>query len=150
MNSEHEQAQGPRRQIPRSEKIHRRRVKAEDRRGVSKLTQQIVERLAVSKRLAEIGKQLSSESLALSAMNLQEKARVRTKLEFEEYWLQAKIGVIGPERQEALYVKKLGDLKEKMPDTFTWFITPDKDGLSEAGRIRNAVMPRLAGYRTRG
>jgi hypothetical protein len=145
----------PRKRISHGLAIYNRREKVRERERpdtLLKLNQQIFERLAVSTRLAEIGKILSSNHTPLSELN-QEQAKTRVKLVFEEFWLQAKIGIVGPESQQHKYLTKLGDLQVMLPDTYTWFIARDEDGKSEAEKIRYAIMPpnvHIVQNRTRG
>jgi hypothetical protein len=124
-----------------------------DRRiNIPELNRQIIEGIKTRDRLAEIKRLLSSDSLAMSAMKLQEKARVRAKLEIEQIWQMLKCEMISEPKQQHLLSSKFDEWQKIIPDVYIWLVTPGEDGMSEAQKIRYKVMPprpRIAEYHTK-
>jgi hypothetical protein len=128
--------------VSQGEAKHIRREKAAERgNDANELNRKIGERLAITDRLTEIGWLLSPANEAWATLSPQVKSQEMTMLAFEEFWLQAKIGIIKPEERQFVYLHKLRNLQERLPDTYAWFISAVDGELSRAEKLHESILP---------
>ena len=138
--------------LPRSEKIHRRRVLADHRRqDLHDVSKQIIKKLEAQKRLSEVTELLSPKNPVLSLIAPLEREQTRASLELEQIWLELKCGMINREEHSQLLQQKFTELENGMPDVYHWLTDMHLRNPSRAQQIRDKVIPpiHIGGYYTK-